>query len=68
MAWFILIGSGMLEAVWATALGMSDGLSRPVPAVVFFLALAASMGGLARATRSIRSGRPTPCGSGWAPR
>jgi len=31
MAWFVLVLSGVLEAVWATALGRSDGLTRPVP-------------------------------------
>ncbi|HEX6056697.1 MAG TPA: QacE family quaternary ammonium compound efflux SMR transporter, partial [Intrasporangium sp.] len=27
MPWVILLGSAVLEAVWATALGASDGLS-----------------------------------------
>jgi quaternary ammonium compound-resistance protein SugE len=28
MSWIILIVSGVLEAVWATALGRSEGLTR----------------------------------------
>ena len=45
-AWLVLVVSGVLEAVWATALGRSDGLSRPLPAVVFVVALTISMIGL----------------------
>lgn len=56
MAWVTLLVSAVLEAVWATALGRSDGLSRPVPGIVFGLALIASMVGLSRATRRIPIG------------
>ncbi|MBW0254831.1 multidrug efflux SMR transporter [Cellulomonas sp. PS-H5] len=56
MPWLVLLVSAVFEAVWATALGMSEGLSRPVPTVVFFAALTASMGGLAWATRTIPIG------------
>ncbi len=56
MAWVILIGSGMFEAVWATALGKSDGLTRLGPTVIFFAALAVSMGGLAYAMRTLPTG------------
>jgi quaternary ammonium compound-resistance protein SugE len=56
MAWIILIASGILEAVWATALGKSEGLTRLWPSVVFFAALAASMFGLAFAMREIPTG------------
>src|SRR5699024_3418077 len=37
MAWLVLRVSAVLEAVWATALGASDGLTRVVPAVVFLI-------------------------------
>jgi quaternary ammonium compound-resistance protein SugE len=47
MAWVILIVSGILEAVWATALGKSEGFTKLWPTVIFFGALALSMGGLA---------------------
>lgn len=53
MSWIILIVSGVLEAVWATALGKSEGFTRLVPSVVFGVALVASMGGLAWAMRGI---------------
>lgn len=48
-AWPVLLVSGVLEAVWASALGASDGLSRVQPTVVFAVALVASMIGLALA-------------------
>lgn len=56
MSWIVLIVSGVLEAVWATALGRSEGLSRLWPSVVFVAALLASMGGLAWAMRDISTG------------
>ncbi|MFB7379370.1 DMT family transporter [Kitasatospora purpeofusca] len=60
MAWLVLIISGVLETVWAVALENSKGFSRPVPTVVFGVALALSMGGLAYAMRTI------PIGTGYA--
>ena len=56
MSWIVLILSGVLEAVWATALGRSEGLSRLWPSVVFVGALLASMAGLAFAMREIPTG------------
>lgn len=56
MAWLVLVASGVLEAVWATALGRSDGLSRPIPSAVFSIALLGSMVGLAFAMRSLPTG------------
>lgn len=56
MAWFVLIASGVFEAVWATALGMSNGLTRLWPSVVFFVALAVSMAGLAYAMKTLPTG------------
>ncbi|MGW4097661.1 DMT family transporter [Mycobacterium sp. NPDC004974] len=56
MAWLILVVSGVLEAVWATALSKTDGFTRLVPSVVFFVALAFSMVGLAIAMRSLPPG------------
>ncbi|WP_235537184.1 DMT family transporter [Nocardioides sp. Soil805] len=56
MAWFVLILSGVLEAVWAVALGRSEGFSRPVPSVVFVVGLVLSMGGLAYAMRTLPVG------------
>ncbi|WP_396899535.1 DMT family transporter, partial [Mycolicibacterium sp.] len=56
MAWLILIVSGVLEAVWATALSKSDGFTRLTPSVVFGVALFFSMAGLAIAMRTLPPG------------
>lgn len=56
MYWLVLILSGVLEAVWATALGRSDGFTRPVPTIVFAVTLAGSMAGLAYAMRGLPIG------------
>jgi quaternary ammonium compound-resistance protein SugE len=56
MAWAVLVVSGMLEAVWAAALDRSEGLSRLWPSVLFLVALAASMAGLAVAMRELPLG------------
>lgn len=56
MAWFVLIASGVLEAVWATALNKSDGFSRLGPSLVFLVAVALSMTGLAVAMRTLPVG------------
>ncbi|WP_182523340.1 DMT family transporter [Nocardioides dongkuii] len=60
MAWFVLVLSGVLEAVWATALGKSEGFSRLVPTLVFAVGIVLSMGGLAYALRTL------PVGTGYA--
>ena len=56
MHWFVLILSGVLEAVWATALATSDRFRRPLPTIVFAVALAASMAGLAYAMTGLPTG------------
>lgn len=56
MAWLILLASAVFEAVWATALGMSDGFTRPGPTIVFLVALAISMVGLGWSLRAIPLG------------
>ncbi len=56
MAWFVLVLSGVLEAVWATALGRSEGFTRLTPTVVFVLGLVGSMLGLAYAMRTLPIG------------
>jgi len=56
MSWFVLVLSGVLEAVWAVALGRSEGFSRLVPSVVFAAALVFSTGGLAWAMRTLPTG------------
>jgi quaternary ammonium compound-resistance protein SugE len=56
MAWVVLVVSGMFEAVWAVALGRSEGFTRLGPSLVFFAALVVSMGGLAWAMRTLPVG------------
>ncbi|GAA5142392.1 multidrug efflux SMR transporter [Nocardioides marinquilinus] len=56
MAWLVLVVSGVLEAVWAVALGRSEGFSRLVPSLVFGVGLAVSMAGLAFAMRTLPVG------------
>ncbi|MCI8469159.1 MAG: multidrug efflux SMR transporter [Eggerthellaceae bacterium] len=56
MSWAVLIASGVMESVWAIALGKSEGLTHPGPTVVFVVALALSMLGLAYATRTLPVG------------
>jgi len=60
MAWFLLISSAVFEAVWASALGLSNGFTEPIATVVFFIALAISLAGLYLATKEI------PIGTGYA--
>ncbi|MFE3228459.1 DMT family transporter [Nocardia sp. NPDC059228] len=56
MSWLVLVVSGVFEAVWATALGKSDGFTRLGPTVVFGAALVVSMAGLAYAMRGLPVG------------
>jgi quaternary ammonium compound-resistance protein SugE len=56
MPWIILLISAVFEAVWATALGLSDGFTEPGPTVVFLVALAISMAGLGWAAKHIPIG------------
>jgi quaternary ammonium compound-resistance protein SugE len=56
MFWIVLVVSGLLEAVWATALGKSEGFTKLAPSIVFGVALLASMAGLAIAMRGIPVG------------
>jgi quaternary ammonium compound-resistance protein SugE len=56
MAWLVLVASGVLEAVWATAMARSDGFSRLVPSLIFGVSLLFSMAGLAFAMRSLPTG------------
>lgn len=56
MSWMILLASAVLEAVWATALGLSDGFSRPLPTLVFAVTATLSMVGLGLAVKRIPLG------------
>lgn len=56
MSWIVLIVSGVLEAVWATALGRSEGFTKLWPSLVFGVTILASMAGLAYSMREIPTG------------
>ena len=56
MSWLVLLLSGVLEAVWAVALGKAEGFTKLGPSVVFGVALVASMAGLAFAMRELPTG------------
>jgi quaternary ammonium compound-resistance protein SugE len=56
VSWFVLVLSGALEAVWATALGRTEGFTRLAPTVVFLVGIVGSMLGLASAMRSLPIG------------
>lgn len=60
MPWLVLIVSGMCEAIWATALGKSEGFTKLWPTVWFFIGAAVSMGGLGWALKYV------PIGTGYA--
>ena len=67
MAWVVLIASGVLEAVWATALGRAEGFTRLAPLIVFLVALALSMVGLSYAVKTLPAGTACAVWVGSAP-
>nr|WP_042180702.1 SMR family transporter [Kibdelosporangium sp. MJ126-NF4]CEL14526.1 Quaternary ammonium compound-resistance protein SugE [Kibdelosporangium sp. MJ126-NF4]CTQ88891.1 Quaternary ammonium compound-resistance protein SugE [Kibdelosporangium sp. MJ126-NF4] len=60
MAWLALVVSGLFETVWAAALSVSRGFTKPGATIVFIIALVVSMVGLSYALRTI------PVGTGYA--
>lgn len=54
--WAILLASALLEAVWATALGLSNGFTRLMPTLVFAVTAVLSMLGLGIAVKRIPLG------------
>ena len=56
MAWIILFAAGLLEIVWASAMKLSEGFTRPLPSLVTLVAMAASFGLLAWAMRQLPLG------------
>ncbi|MET3904458.1 multidrug efflux SMR transporter [Paenarthrobacter sp. 4246] len=54
--WIILLASALLEAVWATALGLSNGFTQLTPTVVFIITAVLSMLGLGIAVKRIPLG------------
>ena len=56
MHWVVLLASAAMEAVWATALGLSRGFTEPLPTVVFIAGMLLSMWGLGYAMRAVPVG------------
>lgn len=56
MGWPMLIFSAVLEAVWATALGASEGFTKLVPSIIFGIFCVLSLLGLAQAMKYISVG------------
>lgn len=56
MHWLVLLLSGVLEAVWATALAASDGFRRVRPTLLFAVSGMLSMVGLAWAMTALPAG------------
>lgn len=57
MAWIVLVLSGLMETVWATALAQSVWFSRNMRMIlVFLVAMVASMAGLGYALRELPVG------------
>ncbi|MEG3180044.1 DMT family transporter [Sphingomonas sp. LT1P40] len=56
MAWIYLTLAGLLEIVWAGAMKLSDGFTRPLPALITLVAMAASFALLALAMRQLPLG------------
>lgn len=56
MSWLVLLLSGVLEAVWATALSASHGFRRWKPTALFVVSLVLSMAGLGWAMIDLPTG------------
>jgi quaternary ammonium compound-resistance protein SugE len=56
MAWVLLVAAGVLEAIWASALGASKNFTKRRPTILFAVTLVLSMIGLALAMNEIPVG------------
>jgi quaternary ammonium compound-resistance protein SugE len=56
MAWFLLVGAGLLEIVWAIALKYSEGFARIWPGAIAVAAAVASIVMLSIALKSLPVG------------
>jgi quaternary ammonium compound-resistance protein SugE len=56
MAWVSLVIAGVFEVVWAIGLKYAEGFTKLWPSVLTVVAMAASMGFLAQALKSISLG------------
>jgi quaternary ammonium compound-resistance protein SugE len=56
MAWLFLFAAGFFEILWALGLKLSEGFTKPLPAVATVLAMAFSMGFMAISLKTIPMG------------
>jgi quaternary ammonium compound-resistance protein SugE len=56
MAWVVLCLAGLLEIGWAVGLKFTDGLTRPLPVILTFVSMVASVALLGLALRSLPLG------------
>jgi quaternary ammonium compound-resistance protein SugE len=56
MAWILLLVAGLLEVCWAVGLKYTEGFTRPLPTALTLVAMAASMGLLGLALRTLPIG------------
>jgi quaternary ammonium compound-resistance protein SugE len=56
MAWVILFFAGVLEVGWAVGLKYTEGFTRPLPTIVTIVSMAASLGLLGLALRTLPLG------------
>jgi len=56
MAWLLLLIAGLLEVGWAVGLKYTEGFTRLVPSVLTLISMAASVGMLALALKTLPMG------------
>jgi quaternary ammonium compound-resistance protein SugE len=56
MAWFFLLLAGLLEIGWAVGLKYTEGFTRPLPTILTIVSMAASLGLLGLALRTLPLG------------
>ena len=56
MAWIFLFAAGLFEILWALGLKLSEGFTRPIPAIGTIAAIALSMGFMAVSLKTIPMG------------
>lgn len=56
MAWIFLFAAGFFEILWALGLKLSEGFTRPLPAIITIIALVLSMVFMAISLKTIPMG------------
>lgn len=64
MAWFWLVLAGALEVVWAYAMKLSDGFTKPGPSLLTVAALVGSLALLSLSLKSLPVGTAYPIWTG----